>query len=82
MSISGTSMAAPQVAGVIALHLQANPGLTPAEIKTRIIADAKNVIFDTASSTDYTAFNTSLMGASNNMLWNRYGRQPFIYKNQ
>ena len=82
MSIGGTSMAAPQVAGVIALHLQANPGLTPAEIKTRIIADAKNVIFDTASDTDYTAFNTSLMGASNNMLWNRYGRQPLIRKNQ
>ena len=82
MSSGGTSMAAPQVAGVIALHLQANPGLTPAEIKTRIIADAKNVIFDTASDTDYTAFNTSLMGASNNMLWNRYGRQPLIRKNQ
>ncbi len=80
-SISGTSMACPQVAGVGALHLQANPGLTPAELKARIINDAKNIIQDTSSDTDYTAFNTSLMGASNNMLFNRYNRQGLIMKN-
>ncbi|MEG4586870.1 S8 family serine peptidase [Microcoleus sp. MOSTC5] len=38
---AGTSMAVPQVAGVIALMLQANPNLTPAEIK-RILAETAN----------------------------------------
>ncbi|MEG3990413.1 S8 family serine peptidase [Microcoleus sp. S28C3] len=38
---AGTSMAVPQVAGVIALMLQANPNLSPAEIK-RILAETAN----------------------------------------
>lgn len=39
--IAGTSMAVPQVAGVVALMLQANPNLTPADIK-RILAETAN----------------------------------------
>jgi subtilisin family serine protease len=38
---AGTSMAVPHVAGVIALMLQANPNLTPVEIK-RILAETAN----------------------------------------
>jgi subtilisin family serine protease len=38
---AGTSMAVPHVAGVIALMLQANPNLTPAQIKT-ILAETAN----------------------------------------
>ena len=39
-SITGTSMSSPMVAGVAALHLQAKPKATPAQIKARILADA------------------------------------------
>ena len=39
-SITGTSMAAPMVSGVAALHLQAKPKATPAQIKARLLADA------------------------------------------
>ncbi|MEG4089309.1 S8 family serine peptidase [Microcoleus sp. Pol12B4] len=38
---AGTSMAVPQVSGVIALMLQANPSLTPADIK-KILAETAN----------------------------------------
>ncbi|MBN1402407.1 MAG: S8 family peptidase [Anaerolineae bacterium] len=39
-SASGTSMATPQAAGLCALLLQAEPGLTPAQIKERLMATA------------------------------------------
>ena len=78
-SISGTSMAAPQVAGLIALHLQATPKMTTAEMKKRIEQDSKGVIFSTGSDTDYNVFGTSLLGSPNRMLWSRYGRQPFSF---
>ena len=74
--ISGTSMAAPQVCGVIAQHLQVNPNFTPAQIKSRLENDAKSVMYETGSSTDYTQFGTSLMGAPNRVLYSKYGLQP------
>ena len=40
ISASGTSMATPHAAGVCALLLQANPDLTPEEIKSRLTATA------------------------------------------
>ncbi|HEX2916858.1 MAG TPA: S8 family serine peptidase [Chloroflexia bacterium] len=40
MRVSGTSFAAPQVAGAAALLLQAEPGLNPDQVKTRLKATA------------------------------------------
>ena len=39
-TISGTSMATPHVAGLVALILQAKPGLTPAQVKALIMSKA------------------------------------------
>ena len=47
-SESGTSMAAPTVAGIIALWLEANPKLTPAELKDIIIQSARTDSFTEA----------------------------------
>lgn len=40
VSMSGTSMAAPHVAGAAAVYLAANPGATPAQVQTGLIASA------------------------------------------
>jgi len=75
MSISGTSMASPQVCGVGALHLQVRPDLTPAQLQSRLINQAKSVVYNTGSDTDYTNYTTSLLGSDPNMLYSQYGRQ-------
>lgn len=74
--INGTSMAAPQVAGVIALHLQALPNLSPAQVKSKIENEAKATMFTTGLDNDYATFGTSLLGAENRFLFSKYGRQP------
>ena len=73
MSIGGTSMASPQVAGVCAQHLQVQPDLTPAQLQDKIINDAKAVISTTGLDTDYDDYINSLMGSPNRMLYSRYG---------
>jgi len=76
-NIDGTSFAAPQVAGVVAQHLQVRPDLTPAQMRSRIINDSYNVIYETGNTDDYNAFSTTLLGAPNRMLYSKYGKQPF-----
>lgn len=73
MSIGGTSMASPQVAGVCALHLQVQPDLTPAQLKDKVISDTKDVISTTGSDTDYDDYINSLLGGPNRMLYSRHG---------
>ena len=46
MSLTGTSMAAPMVAGTVALMIQANPGLTPNLAKAIVEYTAQNYGYD------------------------------------
>ena len=74
--ISGTSMACPQVTGVLATVLQARPAMTPAEAKQFLIDHSlKNAIVE-GSSTSYSS-TTYLQGGNNRIL-----RTPFTSPNR
>ena len=72
MSITGTSMAAPQVAGVCALHLQVRPDLTPSQLLEKVLSDTKSVISTSGVDNDYNNL-TNLMGGPNRFLYSRHG---------
>ena len=65
--IGGTSMAAPQVTGVIALLLESNPNLKQAEVNAWIEANAnKDLMYDTG--VDSSTNLQSLQGSPNRIL--------------
>lgn len=70
-------MASPQVCGVGALYLQADPSLTPAQLKNKLEKDALAVLKDESNDANY-GDTTDICGAQNRMLFNRYNRaNPF-----
>lgn len=73
--ISGTSMASPQITGMLALFLQLNPRATAQQCKDWLsnVASKQNKLFTTNLDNDYT--NTrSLMGQANRFMFWPYGK--------
>jgi len=76
-TIGGTSMASPQVCGVGALYLQADPSLTPAQLQEKLQKDSLAVLKDETNDTNY-GDTTDICGGNNRMLFNRYNKAvPF-----
>ena len=69
--ISGTSMAAPQITGMGALWLQANPGGTAQEIKDFLTANAKQILYNSGNADSFVAGNSipRLYGGTRNIAY-------------
>ena len=77
-SLGGTSMASPQVAGVLALWLQINPASTPAQALSYSKNNSKeDRIYTTGLTNDYSD-SRSLQGSSNKFLWNKFNSKTQI----
>jgi hypothetical protein len=74
---SGTSMAAPQMCGMIGCLLQAQPGWTPGQVKTYFESNAVANLNDTGNTDDYTT-NTTIHGGPNRVAYfPMHGQKPF-----
>ena len=71
-TISGTSMASPQICGIGALYLQANPMLTPAQLKDMIHKDSSETM-EAGSLTGYGDTNDA-MGGPRRVAVSRYNK--------
>ena len=73
MKISGTSMASPNVAGMIATVLEANPGMTPAQMKTFIHNNAtQDALYDTGVPAGNWDDQDSIHGGPNRIFKTRF----------
>lgn len=70
-NISGTSMASPQVCGLVALLAQLNPEKTPAEMLQFVFDNATNQLYTTGNDNDYSN-NRSIMGSPQRFLFNKF----------
>ena len=81
LSMSGTSQASPQVCGVGAIYLQANPGITPAELKRTLLENAGT---GTLSGTGQAALsdNRNLQGGEDKYLFNKFAQEdkPIVFE--
>lgn len=74
-NISGTSMASPQISGVLAFYLQLNPDASVAEAKKWLTDNAvSNTMYDSSGDDDYTD-DRSLLGGDNLQTLNLYGSE-------
>jgi|TARA_B110000305_G_C18787567_1_gene336836 subtilisin family serine protease len=73
-------MASPQVAGVGATYLQTEPGLTPAQLKSKIETDSLAILNTASDLTNYEDTD-DLVGGPNRFMLSRYGKTQTFSSN-
>ena len=71
LNYSGTSMAAPQVAGMCALLVQMNPGMSPAQVRQWVINNAKTgqLYIGNTNNTTYFTNNRNLQDGNDRIAY-------------
>jgi subtilisin family serine protease len=65
---SGTSMAAPHVAGAVALYLQGHPNATPAEVHEELVArSTRNLVEDPGAGSPTVLLHSYCMGSNDSV---------------
>lgn len=62
LAMTGTSAASPHVAGLAAQYIAANPGVTPAEVETALVATASTGLAGVASGSPNALATTAAIG--------------------
>jgi subtilisin family serine protease len=71
-NLSGTSMASPELAGMIAVWLQANPNVTPAQMKAWVLNNASSAMWTyNSNGIDYEMEN-SVWGGQARIAYNKF----------
>jgi len=73
MTLSGTSMAAPQVTGFLSLLLQINPTASPQEVKKSLLNNCGSALYSTNQDNDFTN-HISIKGSEKRILFNKFGQ--------
>jgi plastocyanin len=77
---SGTSMAAPQMVGMMACMLQAHPDWTPAQVKNWFIKNSKKDLHITSLDDDYTDTDSVIGGPNRRAYFPLHGRTVFEHR--
>jgi subtilisin family serine protease len=77
LTISGTSMAAPQVTGLLALFLQLNPQATQDDCLNFLLEKASRPTVEDSGTDDQTD-TSSLLGSAPNMLYNPFAAKDVM----
>jgi serine protease len=80
--LSGTSMGAPQVAGILSTYLQINPNATPTQVKNWVLNKSRTTMFSTGLDSDYTNSRSLLGGTNAHVFWPFNLTQPLTFNNQ
>ena len=75
--LSGTSMAAPQVAGMCALLLQVHPDWTPAQVQGWMVDNSFALLSTTGQTDDYDTTHSLHGGANRLAYFPMNGQKPY-----